>query len=64
MLVITRRQSEVVHIGDDVTVTIVHTNGNKVRLGICAPHGTHILRDDAQKRGPKEEDTDDVQTRN
>tara|TARA_B100000700_G_C14940148_1_gene806349 strand:+ start:870 stop:1058 length:189 start_codon:yes stop_codon:yes gene_type:complete len=56
MLVITRRQSETVHIGEDVAVTIVHTNGNKVRLGIVAPNGTHILRDNAQERGPKEDE--------
>jgi carbon storage regulator len=57
MLVITRKQSETVHIGKDVTVTIVHTNGNKVRLGIEAPDGTHILRDNAQERGPKNVDS-------
>ena len=59
MLVITRKQSETVHIGNDVTVTIVHTNGNKVRLGIDAPHGTHILRDNAQERGPKDMDVEE-----
>ena len=59
MLVITRRQSETVHIGDDVTITIVHTNGNKVRLGIEAPDGTHILRDNAQERGPKNVSTEE-----
>jgi carbon storage regulator len=57
MLVITRKQSETVHIGKDVTITIVRTNGNKVRLGIDAPADIHILRDNAQERGPKNADT-------
>lgn len=54
MLVITRRKNETVHIGDDVCITIVRTSGDKVRLGIDAPAGIHIIRDDAIDTDPKE----------
>ena len=57
MLVITRRKNETVHIGDDVHITIVRTSGDKVRLGIEAPDGTHIIRDDAHDTDPKEDGT-------
>jgi carbon storage regulator len=62
MLVITRRKNETVHIGDDVHITIVRTSGDKVRLGIQAPAGVQIIRDDANNTDPKEPEPSD-QTR-
>lgn len=53
MLVISRQQSETVRIGNDVTITIVRVGNSKVRLGIDAPNGVNILRDNAQTRTPK-----------
>lgn len=48
-LVITREAGESLQIGDDVTVEIVEvTRQGKVRIGIRAPRGIKILRDDAK----------------
>ncbi|MAG92847.1 MAG: carbon storage regulator [Planctomycetaceae bacterium] len=44
MLVLTRRVSETVRIGDDVTVTIVRTGRNSVQIGIDAPRSVKISR--------------------
>jgi carbon storage regulator len=46
MLVLTRRTSERIQIGDDVTLTIVRIDGNKVRIGIEAPDTVKIKRDE------------------
>jgi carbon storage regulator len=44
MLVLSRKQSETLVIGDDVTVTVLEVRGNVVRLGIQAPTQVRILR--------------------
>lgn len=46
MLVITRKVQEKVHIGDNITVTIVRVKGKAVRLGIEAPKDVHVMRDE------------------
>ena len=46
MLVLTRRVSERIQIGDDVTLTIVRIDGNKVRIGIEAPEHVKVKRDE------------------
>ena len=46
---ITREAGESLQIGDDVTVEIVEvTRQGRVRIGIRAPRGIKILRDDAK----------------
>jgi carbon storage regulator len=44
MLVLTRKQSEKIRIGDDITITVLWTKGKAVRLGIEAPAHINILR--------------------
>jgi len=44
VLVLTRKMDEQIHIGQDVTITIVRLQGNAVRIGIDAPRGVHIRR--------------------
>ncbi len=44
MLVLTRKPSEQILIGKDITVTIVRIDGNKVRIGIEAPGNVTITR--------------------
>jgi len=45
-LVLTRRRDESFMIGDDITVTILQVDGGKVRIGILAPKGVLILREE------------------
>jgi carbon storage regulator len=44
MLVLSRKLTESIHIGDSVVVTVLEIRGNKVRLGIDAPKEIHVLR--------------------
>lgn len=46
MLVLSRRPCERIRIGDDITITIVRIGPNTVRLGIDAPRGVNIVRDE------------------
>lgn len=45
MLVISQKKGDKIHIGRDITVTLVDIKANKVRLGIEAPNHLTILRD-------------------
>ena len=44
MLVLSRRQEESIRIGEDVVVTVLSVQGNRVRLGIEAPANIGIRR--------------------
>ena len=44
MLVLTRKIGERIHIGDEVVITVVAVDGNRIRLGIEAPREVHIRR--------------------
>lgn len=44
MLVLSRKESEKVMLGDDIVLTIVRVSGDRVRLGIQAPSDMLILR--------------------
>lgn len=46
MLILTRKPSEQLKIGDDITVTILGVRGNQVRIGIDAPKDVLILREE------------------
>lgn len=46
MLILTRRPGERVVIGGDVTVTVMEVTGQTVRLGIAAPKGLPVYREE------------------
>jgi carbon storage regulator len=46
MLVLSRKESEKIRLGDSIIVTIVRVSGDKVRLGIEAPPDVIVLRDE------------------
>jgi carbon storage regulator len=48
MLVLSRRESERVRLGDSIVVTVVRVAGDKVRLGIEAPADVLVLRDELE----------------
>ena len=60
MLVLSRRQSERIRLGDSIVVTIVRVSGDKVRLGIEAPPDVLVLRDELRPHAAaKEPDADE-----
>jgi carbon storage regulator len=44
MLVLTRRKGERLLIGDDIEITVIEVKGDGVRIGVEAPKGVRILR--------------------
>jgi len=44
MLVLSRKPGERIHIGDDITVTVLEINGRLVRIGVEAPRQIGIFR--------------------
>ena len=48
MLVLTRKLGERIFIADTIVVTVLGTEGNRVRLGIDAPPHISILRQEVQ----------------
>jgi len=64
MLVLSRRQSERIRLGDSIVVTIVRVSGDKVRLGIEAPPDVLVLRDELRPHKPGTDgDTDEGELR-
>jgi carbon storage regulator len=64
MLVLSRRQSERIRLGDSIVVTIVRVSGDKVRLGIEAPPDVLVLRDELRPHGSAgETDSNDGELR-
>ena len=52
MLVLSRKVSQRICLGDSIVVTIVKICGGKVRLGIEAPSNILVLRDELDVRPP------------
>jgi carbon storage regulator len=48
MLVLTRRKDERINIGKDIQVVVLGIQGNRVRLGLVAPSGVPIRREELQ----------------
>ncbi|HXY36430.1 MAG TPA: carbon storage regulator [Planctomycetaceae bacterium] len=44
MLVLTRKQQQEIVIADNIRVTVLEINGNRIRLGIAAPDDVSIHR--------------------
>jgi carbon storage regulator len=53
MLVLSRKESERIRLGDNIVLTVVRVSGDKVRLGIEAPSDLLVLREELE---PHEEE--------
>ncbi|MBE6427804.1 MAG: carbon storage regulator [Planctomycetaceae bacterium] len=49
MLVLSRKESERIRVGDSIVVTVVRLTKDRVRLGIEAPDDVLVLRDELEK---------------
>lgn len=56
MLNLSRRTSEKLTIGNDITITVCRVKDNQVKLGIDAPADIVVMRDNAVKKTPKTKD--------
>lgn len=50
MLILTRRISESLKIGDEVTITVLGVKGNQVRIGVKAPKDVAVHREEIYER--------------
>jgi carbon storage regulator len=50
MLVLSRKESQRIRLGDSIVITIVKISGDKVRVGIEAPQNVLVLRDELEPR--------------
>jgi carbon storage regulator len=50
MLVLSRKPTESIIINDDIVVTVLSVQGNKVRLGVEAPSKIRVLRGELDRR--------------
>lgn len=50
MLVLSRKESEQIRLGDSIVLTIVRLSADRVRLGIEAPPDVVIVRQELQDR--------------
>lgn len=50
MLILTRKSGEGIKIGEDIRVVILEIKGNQVRIGIDAPKGTKVYRDEVYEK--------------
>ena len=50
MLILTRREGELIAIGNDIMVKVIAIQGAQVRIGISAPHEVDVHREEVWKR--------------
>ncbi len=48
MLVLSRKETQRIRLGDSIVITVVRIGGDKVRLGIEAPKEMLVLRDELE----------------
>jgi carbon storage regulator len=54
MLVLSRRQSERIKLGDSIVLTVIRVSGERVRLGIEAPPDVLVLREELDVKEPEQ----------
>ena len=57
MLVLSRKESQRIRLGDSIVITIVKISGDKVRVGIDAPAEVLVLRDELETRARNAEES-------
>ncbi|WP_013627302.1 carbon storage regulator [Rubinisphaera brasiliensis] len=50
MLVLSRKETETIHVGEEVTIVIVRTGTGRVKVGIVAPEGVPVERGEVRDR--------------
>jgi len=54
MLVLSRQSGEAIYIGEDIEIMILQVRGDKVRIGINAPRGVAVLRNELVEAAARE----------
>ncbi len=59
MLVLSRKQSERIKLGDSIVITILRLGRDKVRIGIEAPTDIVVLREELEPHEPDSAESDE-----
>ena len=59
MLILTRRLTETLVIGDSVTLTLLDIKGSRVRIGVNAPRDVVVKREEMFRKAGQERRTPD-----
>lgn len=59
MLILTRHAGESIRIGEHVEITVLRIKGSQVRLGVNAPPGVRVRREELSPLGDPPTDTSD-----
>ena len=59
MLTLTRKVGQKILIGDDIEIVVREIRGRQVRLGIVAPAGVTVFREEIVSTEPGDATTDD-----
>lgn len=51
MLVLTRKRSEMIQIGEGIVIKIIHTGRSTVKIGIDAPQDVRVMRAELSPKG-------------
>lgn len=62
MLVLTRHQGERIRIGNDITITVIEADSNRVRLGFDAPKDVVVDREEVFLLKKKKEESGERQS--
>lgn len=60
MLILTRRSSEVIRIGDEIKIVVLGTKGTQVRIGIEAPENISVHREEIYRRIQQERNKENL----
>ena len=58
MLVITRQTGDSLRIGEDIIVTVLEVNGDRIKIGIDAPRSVPIMRSEVVDTQRSNQDAD------
>ncbi len=61
MLVLTRKVGERIVIGNSIMVTILESQGGRIRLGIDAPHEVPVYREEIRERFKGTDDAEEFE---
>jgi carbon storage regulator len=50
MLILTRRVSEAIKVGENISITVLSVKGNQVRIGVDAPKDIAVHREEIYQR--------------
>lgn len=52
MLILTRKKNQTIHIGDEISITVIRVSDKNVRIGVDAPKDVRVMRLELEDERP------------